>query len=64
LVLSVAIALLVAWLGLAAAYFSIYPAGFYTTTFALAAYVLARAGSAARARLAERGRRGIAPEMG
>jgi zinc/manganese transport system permease protein len=39
--LSVLIALAVAWLGLGAAYFSIYPAGFYTTTFALGAYVLA-----------------------
>lgn len=54
LVLSVAIALVVAWLGLAAAYFSIYPAGFYTTTFALAAYVLAWAGRAAYRRLARR----------
>jgi zinc/manganese transport system permease protein len=44
IVLSAMIALAVAWLGLAAAYFSIYPAGFYTTTFALAAYVLAWGG--------------------
>ncbi len=42
--LSALIAVVVAWLGLAAAYFSIYPAGFYTTTFALAAYVLAWGG--------------------
>lgn len=42
LVLSIAFALLVAWLGLGVAYFSIYPAGFYTTTFAFALYVLAR----------------------
>jgi zinc/manganese transport system permease protein len=41
--LSVAFSLLVVWLGLAVAYFSIYPVGFYTTTFALALYVAARA---------------------
>lgn len=62
LALSVAIALVVAWLGLAAAYFSIYPAGFYTTTFALAAYVLAWAARAARGRLAA-GRRVRAAEV-
>jgi zinc/manganese transport system permease protein len=42
LALSVLIALLVVWLGLGAAYFSIYPPGFYITTFALVAFVLAR----------------------
>ena len=42
LVLSVAIALLVVWLGLGVAYFSIYPVGFYITTFAFGAYVLVR----------------------
>ncbi len=42
LALSVVLALAIAWLGLAAAYFSIYPVGFYITTFAFAAYVLAR----------------------
>ena len=41
--LSVALALVIVWLGLAAAYFSIYPTGFYITTFAFAAYLLARA---------------------
>jgi zinc/manganese transport system permease protein len=65
LALSVAIAVLVAWLGLAAAYFSIYPVGFYTTTFALAAYVLAWAGRAAHRRLAGRRlTRGLAVETG
>jgi zinc/manganese transport system permease protein len=64
LLLSVAIALLVAWLGLAAAYFSIYPAGFYTTTFALAAYLLAWTGRAAQRRLAARGRRSVAVQVG
>lgn len=41
--LSVAFSLLVAWLGLGVAYFSIYPVGFYTTTFAFGLYVVTRA---------------------
>ena len=40
LVLSVVFALLVVWLGLGVAYFSIYPVGFYTTTFAFGLYVV------------------------
>jgi zinc/manganese transport system permease protein len=39
--LSVALALLVTWLGLALAYFSIYPVGFYVTTLSFGLYVLA-----------------------
>jgi zinc/manganese transport system permease protein len=46
LALSVAFGLLVAWLGLAVAYYSIYPVGFYTTTFAFVLYVLTRLGRA------------------
>jgi zinc/manganese transport system permease protein len=42
LLLGIAFALLVVWLGLAAAYFSPWPVGFYTTTFAFAVYVVAR----------------------
>ena len=42
LLLSVLLGLAVTWLGLAFAYFSIYPAGFYITSLAFAAYVLAR----------------------
>jgi zinc/manganese transport system permease protein len=42
LLLSVALALLVVWLGLGIAYFSIYPVGFYITTFAFGIYVLLR----------------------
>jgi zinc/manganese transport system permease protein len=41
--LSVAIALAVTWLGLAVAYFSVYPVGFYVTSIAFGAYLLARA---------------------
>jgi zinc/manganese transport system permease protein len=50
LALSVALALAIAWLGLAAAYFSVYPVGFYTTTLAFAVYALARIGRAAARR--------------
>jgi zinc/manganese transport system permease protein len=42
LLLGIAFALLVVWLGLAAAYFSPWPVGFYTTSFAFAIYVIAR----------------------
>lgn len=42
LALSIAIGLVVTWLGLALAYFSIYPAGFYITSLAFAAFVGAR----------------------
>jgi zinc/manganese transport system permease protein len=42
LALSVGFALLVAWLGLGVAYFSPYPAGFWTTTFGFGLFVLAR----------------------
>jgi zinc/manganese transport system permease protein len=52
LALSIAFSLVIAWLGLAAAYFSIYPPGFYTTTFAFALYVIARGTRVVQARLA------------
>jgi zinc/manganese transport system permease protein len=51
LALSVLIALAVTWLGLITAYYSPYPIGFYVTTFAFAAYVLARLGRLAASRL-------------
>jgi zinc/manganese transport system permease protein len=41
-ILSVALALAVTWLGLALAYFSVYPVGFYITSLSFAVYVLAR----------------------
>jgi zinc/manganese transport system permease protein len=58
LVLSVAIGVLVVWLGAGAAYFSEYPPGFYITAFAFAAWALARlaSGGAARVRAARDGR--------
>jgi zinc/manganese transport system permease protein len=42
LLLTIAIGLAVTWLGLALAYFSIYPVGFYVTSLAFVAYVMAR----------------------
>ncbi len=42
LVLSVVLGLAVTWLGLALAYFSIYPVGFWVTSLAFGAYVLVR----------------------
>ena len=42
LALSVGFALLIAWLGLGIAYFSIYPVGFFVTSFAFGLYVLIR----------------------
>ncbi len=48
LALTVALGLLVVWLGLGIAYFSVYPAGFFIATIAFAMYVLARMLAAAR----------------
>ena len=42
LLLSVAIGVVVTWVGLALAYFSIYPAGFYITSLAFGIYLVAR----------------------
>jgi zinc/manganese transport system permease protein len=53
LALAIGLALLVTWLGLAIAYFSPYPVGFWVTTLSFGLYVLVRAGAA----LAERTRR-------
>jgi zinc/manganese transport system permease protein len=50
LALTVALGLLIVWLGLGLAYFSIYPAGFFVTTVAFAIYLLARLISFARTR--------------
>ncbi len=51
LALSVVLGLLVVWLGLGIAYFSVYPAGFFVASVAFAIYVLARLTAYARARL-------------
>ena len=49
--LSVALAVLITWLGLGVAYYSPYPIGFWITTFAFATFVLARAVDQLRHRL-------------
>lgn len=54
LALSVAIALLVTWLGLAIAYYSIYPVGFWITSLSFGLYVLVRVGHWWRERLLAR----------
>ncbi len=50
LALSIVFALLIAWLGLALAYFTVYPVGFYVTSLAFGLYVAIRAGRALRRR--------------
>ena len=52
LLLSVALGILVTWVGLALAYFYDYPVGFYVTSVSFALYVVARAGRALGARRA------------
>ena len=54
-VLSVGLALAVTWLGLALAYYSRYPIGFYVTTIAFAAFVVASAAPALAGRLGHAG---------
>jgi zinc/manganese transport system permease protein len=54
--LTVIIALAVTWLGLGVSYFSVYPVGFFVTTFGFAAYVLAVAARQAADRLGRRPR--------
>lgn len=54
LVLTVVIGLLVTWLALGVAYFSVYPVGFYVSTFGFAAYVLASGWRALSDRLGSR----------
>ena len=52
LILSVLFALVVVWLGLGLAYFSIYPVGFYVTSIAFALFLAARLARAIRTRRA------------
>ena len=51
LALTIAVALGTVWLGLGVAYFSIYPVGFYITTFGFGGYVLAVIGRTATGRI-------------
>lgn len=52
--LSVVLALIFTWLGLAVGYFTPYPVGFFITTFAFGTYVLVRGGRFVFDRLAQR----------
>jgi zinc/manganese transport system permease protein len=52
LALSVLFGLLIVWLGLGIAYFSLYPAGFFITAVAFVVYLLARVLAAARGAIA------------
>jgi zinc/manganese transport system permease protein len=61
LALSVLIGVLVTWTGLALAYFYDYPVGFYITTVAFAAYLLARAARALADRAGSLGAGAAAP---
>ncbi len=49
--ITILLGLAIVWLGLAAAYFSVYPVGFFMTTFGFAGYVLAVAGRTALTRV-------------
>lgn len=51
---AIGLALLFTWVGLAVAYITPYPVGFFITTFAFATYVLVRGGRFVRATLASR----------
>ncbi|HEX4188262.1 MAG TPA: metal ABC transporter permease [Solirubrobacteraceae bacterium] len=59
LALTVGFGLLIVWLGMGIAYFSVYPAGFYVATIAFGLYLLARLAVALRARLARAGARRV-----
>jgi zinc/manganese transport system permease protein len=59
--LTIALSLAITWLGLAVAFFSVYPVGFFVTTFGFAAYVLAALARAARERAGRFGAAGVSP---
>ena len=49
--LTIVLGLVIVWLGLGVAYFSVYPVGFFVTTFGFGVYVLAACSRAAASRL-------------
>jgi zinc/manganese transport system permease protein len=63
LTLTVALGLLVVWLGLGIAYFSVYPPGFFVASVSFAIYVLARVCAALAPRRASREGVGRTPEV-
>ena len=64
LALTVLIGLAVTWLGLAVAYYSPYPMGFFITTFAFALYVVSRAARYLLDRTRRRPRLALSPTAG
>jgi zinc/manganese transport system permease protein len=56
-VLTIGFGLVAVWLGLAAAYFSVYPVGFYVTSFGFGIYVLAAAWKATTTRISRSAQR-------
>lgn len=58
--ITILLGLAIVWLGLAAAYFSVYPVGFFMTTFGFAGYVLAAAGRMALTRARRHAAAGLA----
>jgi zinc/manganese transport system permease protein len=64
MVLAIVVGLVVTWLALGVAYFSPYPVGFFLTTFAFGAYVLAAVGRHATALLDRRAARAVVPANG
>ena len=62
LALTVGLGLLVSWLGVGISYFSPYPVGFFTTTFAFGLYVLVYAGRLLGARAGRRALAGAVPQ--
>jgi zinc/manganese transport system permease protein len=50
LAITIVLGLVTVWLGLGVAYFSIYPVGFYITSFGFGGYLLAAAGRNTAAR--------------
>ena len=56
-VITISLAILITWTGLAVAFFSVYPVGFFVTTFGMVCFVLAVAGKHLAARAGRRERR-------
>jgi zinc/manganese transport system permease protein len=63
LVLSVVFALLVTWVGLGIAYYSIYPFGFFVTSLGFGLYVLAQLARYAKCRIARDAHRNAPPDL-
>jgi len=58
-VLTIVLALAITWVALAAAYFSVYPIGFFVTTIGLGVFVVVTVAQSAKVRIQRRGRSGF-----